>query len=105
RSLRNVGQLAGQLLTSKTSALILADDRLVERWCKVRAVFLCVTSNNDAVRMRDQLAEELSGSGCRGDDALRFLSDSQTKLGLIPALRVSPGCQLIAPQFHVLLAA
>jgi hypothetical protein len=62
-------------------------------------------AGDDCVVAGGEGFDDLARPRRRGDDRLRLVSEPQAQHRLIEGVGLAPGCELVAPQFHVLLAS
>src|ERR1700689_5054939 len=61
-------------------------------------------AGDNCVLARGQSFDDLGWPRCCRDDRLRLVSEPQAQHRLIKGVRLAPGGEFVAPQFHVLLA-
>jgi len=107
RHQKDPARLAGrfvELITHRPAPLV--DSQVI----RIDAVFLSAPGLQGAAArgvrrgVGDDLPELFRRLSRRGGYALRVIPEAKAEGGLVPCVGVAPGANLIAPEFHVLLA-
>jgi len=93
-----------QLLPPDRAAVVTRGDAFEERSRQMGLIVEGRAAGDNCVLARGQSFDDLGWPRCCRDDRLRLVSESQAQHRLVEGVRLAPGGEFVAPQFHVLLA-